>query len=182
MLIHWIWLATRPGLSDRQKKLLLESLDDPEDIYFAEKKTYACVEGLTEDAVAALADKNLAEVNRILKECMQKGIHICTFHDAAYPSRLKNIIDPPIVLYYKGILPDLDGSPVIAVVGTRKASVYGMTVAKRMGYQIARCGGIVVSGAASGVDGMAMRGALTAGTPSGWDTKSPAVVALWYPV
>ena len=165
MLIHWIWFATRPGLSDRQKKLLLDVFDDPEDIYFAEKKTYAGVEGLTEDAAAALEDKNLKEAERILKECMRKGIHICTMHDASYPARLKNIADPPVVLYYKGCLPDFDGSPVIAVVGTRKASGYGMTVAKRMGYQIARCGGIVVSGVASGVDGMAMRGALTAGTP-----------------
>jgi DNA processing protein len=165
MLIHWIWLATRPGVSDRQKKLLLESFDDPEDIYFAEAKAYACVEGLTEDAAEALEDKNLKQAEHILKECMHKGIHILTMHDGAYPVRLKHIADPPVVLYYKGCLPDLDGSPVIAVVGTRKASGYGMTVAKRMGYQIARCGGIVVSGVASGVDGMAMRGALTAGTP-----------------
>ena len=165
MLIHWIWLATRPNLSDRQKKLLLESFEDPEDIYFAEQNAYSCLEGLTEDAVAALGDKNLKQAEDILKACMHKGIHILTMHDGAYPNRLKHIADPPVVLYYKGCLPDLDGSPVIAVVGTRKASGYGMTVAKRMGYQIARCGGIVVSGVASGVDGMAMRGALTAGTP-----------------
>lgn len=165
MLIHWIWLATRPGVSDRQKKLLLESFDDPEDVYFAEQNAYAGVEGLTEDSVTALLEKSLAEAEQILKTCMNKGIHICTLHDAAYPSRLKHIADPPLVLYYKGCLPDLDGSPVIAVVGTRKASGYGMTVAKRMGYQIARCGGIVVSGAASGVDSMAMCGALSAGTP-----------------
>ena len=165
MLIHWIWLATRPSVSDRQKKLLLDCFDDPEDIFFAEAKAFGCVEGISEDAIAALEDKNLAEAERILKECMQKGIHICTMHDGAYPARLKNIVDPPSVLYYKGHLPDLDGSPVIAVVGTRSASGYGMTVAKRMGYQIARCGGIVVSGLASGIDAMAMRGALTAGTP-----------------
>ena len=165
MLIHWIWLATRPSVSDRQKKLLLDVFEDPEDIFFAEPEAFAGMEGLTEDAVAALQDKNLKEADQILKECMQKSIHICTMHDGAYPARLKNIVDPPVVLYYKGCLPDLDGSPVIAVVGTRKASGYGMTVAKRMGYQIARCGGIVVSGVATGVDGMAMRGALTAGTP-----------------
>ena len=98
MLIHWMWLANRPGLSDRQKKLLLESFDDPEDIYFAEKKAYACVEGLTEDAVAALEDKNLNQAEHILKECMNKGIHILTMHDAAYPARLKHIADPPVVL------------------------------------------------------------------------------------
>jgi DNA processing protein len=53
--------------------------------------------------------------------------------------------------------------PLIGVVGTRSASAYGLTAAKRLGYQIAKCGGIVVSGMAYGIDGMAMRGALTAG-------------------
>ena len=66
-------------------------------------------------------------------------------------------------MYYKGQLPDFDALPVIGVVGTRKASAYGMQTAKRMGYQIAKCGGIVVSGMAYGIDGMAMSGALTAG-------------------
>ena len=70
-----------------------------------------------------------------------------------------------MVLYYKGRLPDWDASPIIGIVGTRKASAYGLTAAKRMGYQIGRCGGIVVSGMAFGIDGMAMAGALTAGQP-----------------
>ena len=55
------------------------------------------------------------------------------------------------------------GLPVIGVVGTRKASAYGLTSASRIGYQIARCGGIVVSGLDSGIDTNAMTGALTAG-------------------
>ena len=163
MLIHWIWLATRPGMNDRQKKAVLDAFLDPEDAYHADNAAYAHVEGLTEEGVKALSDKILLPSEQILQECIDKNIHICTMHDAAYPARLKNIADPPVVLYYKGTLPDLDGSPVISVVGTRRASMYGLGVAKRMGYQIARCGGIVVSGIASGIDGMAMRGALTAG-------------------
>ena len=165
MLVHWIWLASRPDMNERQKRAVLDAFGDPEDVYFADSGALAKVEGITEGAAAALTDKNLAGAEQILDHCAEHNIHICTFHDGAYPARLKNIADPPLVLYYKGRLPDLDGSPVIGVVGTRKASGYGMTVAKRMGYQIARCGGIVVSGAADGIDGMAMRGALTAGTP-----------------
>ena len=163
MLIHWIWLATRPGMNDRQRKAALETFGDAEDVYFADRQDYAGIEGLTSEVADALADKKLTASEEILEQCRQKKIRICTFQDAAYPTRLKNIADPPMVLYYRGQLPDLGRSPVIAVVGTRQASAYGMTVAKRMGYQIARCGGIVVSGLASGIDGMAMRGALTAG-------------------
>ena len=165
MLIHWIWLATRSGMSDRGRMLLLQRYHDAEDIFFASNETYLKQEGITAEAAASLQDKDLRPAQRILDQCVEKGIHILCWPDAAYPKRLKNIADPPVVLYYKGKLPDFDSLPLIGVVGTRKASAYGLTAAKRMGYQIASCGGIVVSGMAYGIDGMAMRGALTAGAP-----------------
>ena len=163
MLLHWIWLAHRPGVSDRIKLRLLQHFRDPEDIYFADGESYRHVEGMTAEAVQSLQDKNLSAAEAALEACRREGLHLLTFQDAAYPSKLKNIPDPPILLYYKGQLPDFDALPVIGVVGTRKASAYGMQTAKRMGYQIAGCGGIVVSGMAYGIDGMAMSGALTAG-------------------
>lgn len=163
MLIHWIWLATRLGVSDRQKVALLQVFRDPEDVYFGEKSAYSQVEGLSQESIEALADKNLTYAQEILDQCVEKEIQICTFQDAGYPARLKNIADPPIVLYYKGHLGALDSCPVVGVVGTRRASVYGLTTASRMGYQIAKCGGIVVSGLALGIDGNAMKGAMTAG-------------------
>ena len=163
MLIHWIWLATRPDMTDREKVRLLEHFRDPEDIYFADTQAYAGVEGLTEAAAEALKDKNLLPAEQVLVDCARERVNILTIRDGAYPARLKNIPDPPLVLYWKGKLPDLDSLPVIGVVGTRKASVYGMTAAKRMGYQIGKCGGAVVSGMAYGIDGMAMQGALSAG-------------------
>lgn len=161
MLVHWIWLATRPKLSDREKAWLLEHFHDPEDLYFADNAALAQL-GLEAEKLEAVTDRNLRDAEAILDACEVKQIHILTYRDAAYPSRLKNITDPPLVLYYKGILPDFDGMPLIGVVGTRSATPYGIGVAKRMGYQIARCGGVVVSGAASGIDGAAMQGALSA--------------------
>lgn len=163
MLIHWIWLATRPDMSDRQKLAVLDAFRDPEEVFYAVKNSYANVESMTQAGAQALADKDLTEAQKILDQCVEKGIQICTYHDGAYPARLKNIADPPVVLYYKGNLTGLDSGPVIGVVGTRKASAYGLTTAKRMGYQIARCGGILVSGLAEGNDGSAMTGALMAG-------------------
>ena len=165
-LLHWIWLAHRPGLSDRGRAALLQRFQDPEDIFYADRKTLAEVEGLSGTGLEALGDKSLDEAQSILKICRDKKLGILTFQDAAYPRRLRNISDPPAVLYYKGQIPDLESCPAIAVVGTRKASAYGLTTAKRMGYQIARCGGIVVSGMAYGIDGMATAGALTAGSPA----------------
>lgn len=124
---------------------------------------YSAVEEITEKGCEALTDKDLSEAQRILDLCIQKDIQICTYHDGSYPFRLKNISDPPLVLYYRGRLTGLGSCPAIAVVGTRKCSAYGITTARRMGYQIVRCGGMVVSGIAAGIDSAAMQGALTAG-------------------
>ncbi len=163
MLIHWIWLATRSGLNERQKVAVLDVFSDPEEVFYGDKAAYANVEGMTSEGAKSLEDKDLAQAREILDNCIEKDIQICTFHDADYPTRLKNIADPPLVLYHRGHLGQLEGGPVIGVVGTRKASAYGMTTASRMGYQIAQCGSVLVSGLAEGIDGNAMRGALTAG-------------------
>ena len=166
MLVHWIWLATRPHVSDRVRVELVRRFQDPEAVYFADADSYLEIEGLRAEGRTSLADKNLREAEQILRTCRKKDLKILTYRDAAYPSRLKNIPDPPLVFYYKGRLPDFDTKPLIGVVGTRKASAYGLNIAGKMGYQIARCGGIVVSGMADGIDGMATRGALTAGVPA----------------
>ena len=163
MLVHWIWLAHRPGVNDRMKLRLLQHFQDPEEIYYADSSVLEHIEGMTPEMLESLCDRDLTPAEETLERCHREKLHLLTFRDAGYPNRLKNIADPPVLLYYKGTLPDFDANPVIAVVGTRKASAYGLTTAKRMGYQIGKCGGIVVSGMAYGIDGMAMSGALTAG-------------------
>ena len=164
MVQHWIWLAERKHLNYNTKLSLLERFGEPEQIYFAREQEYREA-GVDDKGVQSLLDKDLAEVQSIAEECQKKKIHILTFHDSGYPRKLKNIPDPPLVLYYKGTLPDLDATPVIGVVGTRRASAYGLQTARKMGYQIARCGGILVSGLAKGIDAQAMLGALAADAP-----------------
>lgn len=163
MLVHWIWLSTRSGLGDYNKRKLLERFGSPENLYAAGEAELKHAPELTEKSRESFLDKDLRESERILSRCGAQNIRILTYQDAAYPGRLRNIPDPPLVLYYKGTLPEFDSIPLIGVVGTRSASPYGLTAGKRLGYQIAACGGGVVSGLASGVDAMAMKGALTAG-------------------
>ncbi len=145
------------------KAALMEHFQGPEDVYYAHRDTLSRIPGMTEGDLEALEDKNLIPAEEILEKCAREKLHLLTCRDGGYPRRLWQIPDPPLVLYYKGILPDFDGLPLIGVVGTRRASAYGLTTAKRMGYQIAKCGGVVVSGMAYGIDGMAMAGAMTAG-------------------
>ena len=154
MLLYWVWLAELKDLTLLQKHRVLEHFGDPEELYHsagAEK--------------FGIKDKDLHAAEAILSRCAKKGIGILPVADIAYPHRLRNIPDAPIVLYYKGILPDWEDRPFIGIVGTRKASTYGLQVAYQMGSQIASSGGIVVSGGASGGDTAAMQGALNAGCP-----------------
>lgn len=163
MIVHWLWLAHRPGLSDFMKAELLNHFSDPEDIYFAQPEAFAHIGGFTEEMARALADKDLTEAQKNLADAMKYKLHILTCRDAAYPQRLKHIPDPPLVLYYKGTLPDFDSQPVIGVVGTRDCTPYGLSAAKKLGHEIVQCGGLVVSGLAKGIDAMAMKSALSAG-------------------
>ena len=68
MLLHWIWLATRPGMNDRIKAEVLRHFQDPEDAYYADPAAYAMVDGMTEEAAEALRDKELKEAKAILEE------------------------------------------------------------------------------------------------------------------
>ena len=158
MLIHWIWFSELSGLSQRQKLNLLRQGFEPEDLYHTSQEELQNIP----DA-APLADKDLTRAREIAEQCREKGISILTFRDTAFPSRLRNIDDGPVLLYYRGIFPDPDAQPMIAMVGTRKATPYGLRIARSMAEQIAACGGLVVSGGAAGVDAAAMESALDAG-------------------
>ena len=162
MLVHWLWYALRTGMNNRDKLALLERFQTAEDIFNATASDYFRA-GLQKNAAAALQDKDLSQARRIMAQCEEMGIGLVAFGDAQYPSRLKYIADPPMVLYYKGKLPDFEQTATVGVVGTRKASLYGLQVAKRLGFQIGTCGGMVVSGMAEGIDGYATKGALLAG-------------------
>ncbi len=163
MRLYWLWLASRPGMTEREKMAVLLHFGSPEDCYYADAAAFRGIGNLSKSALEALCDKDLQEAEAIVAACEKKKIHILTFGDEAYPSMLRNIIDPPLVLYYRGVLPDFDRELAIGIVGTRKASAYGLSTARKLGRQIAAYGGLVVSGMAEGIDAMAIWGALDAG-------------------
>ena len=160
MLVHWIWLATRQGLSERIKYELVHRYGDPEAVY---QEPEPRLPGISPAAAAALKDKALEQPRRILQECRQKGIGLLTLQDAAYPRRLKGIYDPPILLYYLGTLPDWEERPIIGAVGTRSCSDYGIRAGRKLGHQLLSCGGGIASGMAEGIDEAVLTGALDAG-------------------
>lgn len=163
MLKYWLWLTNLRGLTNQTRLALLRHFGSPEDIYYADEGEILLTEGITRQQASLLADHDLSAANRILADCQKLDISILTLQDAAYPSRLKNIYDPPCLLYVKGRLPAFDEEAAIAVVGTRDCTPYGVSCAEKLGYGLSSGGALVVTGLAAGIDAAAARGALRAG-------------------
>lgn len=144
-------------------KTLLKHFGTPENIFRAGAIDYAGVEGVTKSHISLLSNKNLDPANKLLASCLKFGYRVLTFQDALYPERLKNIYDPPIILYVRGDMPLVDDEAIVAVVGSRSCTPYGVSAAENTGYRLARRGLIVATGLARGVDTAAARGALRGG-------------------
>ena len=162
-LKYWIWLSECKGLTMRSKHLLLEHFGSPEEIWCAEEESLRVIPELDPQQVPLLADKSFARADEILAACREKEIRIITLHDAEYPVRLRNIFEPPCLLYVRGRMPCFDEEAAIAMVGTRRATPYGIKTAEELGYALSRQGALVVSGGAHGIDTASLRGALRAG-------------------
>ena len=162
-LKYWIWLAELPRVSNQLKLALLKHLGEPDAIYYADKEEYLQLSGMNHNAVNSLMDKSLEGADRILGDCDRLGLRIITIRDTEYPDRLRNIFDPPILLYVQGRMPRFDDEVAIAMVGTRKASPYAMEMGEKLAFQMAGLGAIIVSGLAAGGDAATHRGALRAG-------------------
>lgn len=161
-LSYWIWLSNAE-LSVRTKAALMEHYGDAETAFFAPPGEFAHIEGVSRADAAMLERRDMSDTARIIEECQAQGLSVISYQDSAYPSRLRNIYAPPPVLYVKGRLPAVDDNAVIAVVGTRRATPYGLKMARTIAGEIVRCGGIVISGLTYGIDAAAAEGALNAG-------------------
>ncbi|NCB29165.1 MAG: DNA-protecting protein DprA [Clostridia bacterium] len=159
----WLWLASRGTVSPRLAAELLSSFGTVERIYAADRHTLTQTEGLTKAQVDALCNKDTRAADRIAADCDRLGVTILAQTDAGYPDRLRQIADPPVVLYVRGALPDLDRVACVSVVGKRKASAYGLVAARKLSAALSRAGFVIVSGMAAGVDGAANRAAIEAG-------------------
>lgn len=165
-LKYWVWLSCIGGVRPWAKYRLCEALGGPDRIFFGEEKDLAAVDGIQSGEIRRLMDKSMDRAGRAVAYCLEHNIEIITIQDAEYPERLRNIPDPPVVLYIRGKLPPVDDHTVLGVVGTRKATPYGIRMAGKIGRELGEAGAIVVSGLAEGCDSAAMEGALLVGGTS----------------
>ena len=161
--LYWIWLSEALGPASDCFLDLLERFKTAEEIYRADKWELEEISKIRPTVITSLLDKNLGQAQRILDRCYSRGIGILPFSDALFPDRLRRIHKPPVLLYYRGFLPDFPNRLAIAVVGTRGMTEEGRKNGYRIAYELAVAGAVVVSGMAIGIDGIAHVGALDAG-------------------
>lgn len=161
---YWLWLSLICSPGSTYGEILLDYFDgDICKVYNAGQEEYSAVNGLNQRIINSLCDKSLDETDSIINYCRENGVAIIYPGHSAYPKRLCRIHNKPLVLYFKGVLPDMDDNVCIAAVGTRRMTEYGERTAYTMSYDLARGGAVIVSGMAGGIDGMCHRGCLDAG-------------------
>ena len=156
----WLALQMTPGLGNVACKNLIDKFDSPEQIFQASLSELTEVEGVRNEAARNIVDLKLptdpSEELRRVEEC---GARIIPFLDPAYPLALREIHDPPILLYLKG--KNIPQKAIfIGVVGSRNPTPYGIKSAEKIGQGLGRRGLGVVSGMARGIDSAAHWGCL----------------------
>lgn len=165
-LQYLLWMTEVAGIAPQKGVQLLEVFGSAKAVWEAsDKQISGCVK-LEETEQKRLKNRSLATPNLILGRCRFQNIRILPIWDEDYPDRLRNIYDPPLVLYIRGRWPDFNRLPAVAVVGQRRATPYGIIVTERIAFQLSRAGVIVVSGMAAGIDSAAHNGAVKGDTPT----------------
>ena len=154
---YWQWLCACPILTRREILSLVNYFGSPEDIYKApvsELDRFAKLGLKWPKSLAAYKNSCTLEKSRKLLE--DRDMNFVSRYNAMFPEKLKNLADCPFGLFYKGKLPDPDILSV-AIIGARRCSNYGCRMAAYLGSQFARRHVQVISGMASGIDGLAQK-------------------------
>jgi len=161
-LKYWVAfsLLFAEDLASAQK--VFKRFSSVEDIFEAPKNDFAGL-GLKKEKINAIKSSKIIErALRELDRINKKSYTVLTMEDEKYPSYLREIFDPPYVLYCVGNLNALK-DPAVSIVGARRSSPYGRAVAEKLAFELSSRGLVVVSGMASGIDSMAHWGALKGG-------------------
>jgi len=141
-------------------RALLEKFGRPENILTASRESLVSIPGVGKEVAENILRWNeTVDAKAELVRSEKSGIHVVTRDDAAYPKNLREIYDPPLVLYVRGELIENE-SLAMAIVGSRRTTLYGQEMSRKLAYQLARSGVTVVSGLARGIDTAAHKGAL----------------------
>jgi DNA processing protein len=174
----WLALHRTPGIGARSCRKLLSDYGSPSTIFHAAPEQLRAA-GVRAESIDALANPDWGPVDRDLTWLAEPGNRLITWLDPGYPPLLKEIPDPPTLLFVHGDPAHLN-QPQLAVVGSRNPSHDGAALAREFSAHLTARGLTITSGLASGIDGAAHQGALQAGgstvavTGTGLDRVYPA--------
>ena len=157
--LGWLALALTPGLGARQAGKLLRTFGSPEAVFAASLTSLEAQRIPAAVAQAIHSQQPLKDAEKELAQAKQLGCRLLTWDEPAYPQLLREIYDPPPLLYVKGNA-ELLTRHAIAIVGTRRPSLYGNQMAERVARDLAERGLVIVSGLARGIDSTAHKGAM----------------------
>jgi DNA processing protein len=160
--LHWLALRLIPGLGARKAGQLIERFRTPQGVFRASRSELegAGVAGGVAQSIASGCSFEDAVIQQ--QKMLEAEVGLVALSDPRYPAKLREVFDPPVVLFVRGRV-ELLGSLMLAVVGTRRPTPYGMAVTERLAADLARAGLTIVSGMARGIDTAAHKGALSAG-------------------
>jgi len=162
-LKYWLAMNKVPKVGPVTIKKLWEHFGSARAAWEAKDDHFSRIEGLSKSALTSfLENRSQIDLDDEFRAVQQKGMRVFTLEDEDYPELLRNIYDPPPVLYASGDILKED-KKAIAIVGTRKASAYGKEITRKLAFELASLGFTIVSGLADGIDTAAHRGALEAG-------------------
>ncbi len=158
----WIWLTQTLGYNTPKIKQIYKLFSKVSDFCFGTETDLRLCGFLTESEISKLKHTDFSVAEKIIDRCGELGYSVIAIDDSKYPDCLRNIDTPPAVIYVNGSLPDVDNRLSIAIVGTRRATRYGVDNSYKIGYALSKYGVTIISGGALGVDCASHRGCLAA--------------------
>lgn len=159
---YWIWISLALGFNNPKVGSLNKLYDDITFFYSKGEREWRFCGILSDKDINRLSKIKLESADRVIKRCNQLGHSVLAIDDEKFPKSLLNIYAPPAVIYIEGNLPDIDNRLSIGIVGTRRATKYGLDNSYKIGYALSKYGVTIVSGGALGVDCASHRGSLAA--------------------
>ena len=160
---YFIRLSLALGFGTPKVKVLTSIYPNIADLFNGGEREWRLSGVLSAKDIAALEATPLQKAYEVIARCNELGISIVSLDDPSYPAKLKDIYDPPAVLYMKGHMPDFERQLSIAVVGTRNATAYGKMASHVIAGSLAKVGVVIISGGAMGIDSISHTAALETG-------------------
>lgn len=161
MNLYWIWFSRINKIGTKTQNKLIEKFENPEKIWNLTEKELTEIK-LEKEKIEIILDKKYRQDLKKYEDYMKKqNINMITINDEKYPEKLKNIYDPPVVIYVKGNM-DILNDASLAIIGSRECSEYGKKVASRFSYNISKHNINIISGLARGIDTYAHKGTICA--------------------